>query len=77
MREARHLGGGGGENAKKRFIETTQGRSPLRIPVHGCDDNIKIYLREIILEGVDWIHLSWKRDQGQGLVYTAMNLFVQ
>jgi hypothetical protein len=38
------------------------------------EDNIKIDLREIGLECVDWIHLAQDRDQFQALVNTVMNI---
>jgi hypothetical protein len=36
------------------------------------EDNIKMYLREMCLEGVDWIRLA--RDREWALVNTVMNL---
>jgi hypothetical protein len=39
-------------------------------------DNIKIYLREIGWDGMDWIDLAQNRDQGRALVNTVMNLCV-
>jgi hypothetical protein len=39
-------------------------------------DNIKIYLREIGWDGMDWIDLAQDRDQWRALVNTAMNLRV-
>jgi hypothetical protein len=39
-------------------------------------DNIKLDLREIGWDGVDWIDLAQYRDQWSALVYTAMNLRV-
>jgi hypothetical protein len=39
-------------------------------------DNIKIHLREIEWDGMDWIDLAWDRDQWKGLVNTIMNLRV-
>jgi hypothetical protein len=38
--------------------------------------NIKIDLREIGWDGMDWIDLSQDRDQRRGLVNTVMNLRV-
>jgi hypothetical protein len=37
-------------------------------------DNIKIDLREIRLDGVDWIDLAQNRDQWRALVNMVMNL---
>jgi hypothetical protein len=39
-------------------------------------DNIKIELREIGWDGVDWIDLAQDRDQWRALVNTVMNLRV-
>jgi hypothetical protein len=38
------------------------------------EDNIRIDLREIRWEGVDWIHLAQDREQWQ--VNTVMNIWV-
>jgi hypothetical protein len=39
-------------------------------------DNIKIGLREIGLDGMDWIELAQDMDQWRALVNTVMNLRV-
>jgi hypothetical protein len=39
-------------------------------------DNIRIDLREIVWEGVDWMHLAQDRDQWWALVNMVMNLWV-
>jgi hypothetical protein len=39
-------------------------------------ENIKIDLREIGWDGVDWINLAQDRDQWRALVNTLMNLRV-
>jgi hypothetical protein len=39
-------------------------------------DSIKMNLREIGWDGVDWIELAQHRDQWRALVNTAMNLRV-
>jgi hypothetical protein len=40
-------------------------RKTLRRPSSRWEDNIRMYLREIGWEGVDWIHLTQDRDQDQ------------
>jgi hypothetical protein len=40
------------------------------------EDNIRLDLREIRWEGVDWIYLAQDRDQFQALVKTVMNLLI-
>jgi hypothetical protein len=42
----------------------------------GWEDNIRMDIREIVWEVVDWIHLTQDRDHWQTLVNTAMNLLV-
>jgi hypothetical protein len=37
-------------------------------------DNIKIVLREIGWDGMDWIYLAQDRNQWRALVNTVMNL---
>jgi hypothetical protein len=39
-------------------------------------DNIRMELKEICCEDVDWIHLAQDKDQWRALVNTVMNLRV-
>jgi hypothetical protein len=39
-------------------------------------DNIEMELREIGLDGIDWINLAQDRDEWRALVNTVMNLRV-
>jgi hypothetical protein len=39
-------------------------------------DNIKIYLREIGWDGMDWIDMAQDRDQWRALMNTVMKLRV-
>jgi hypothetical protein len=41
-----------------------------------CVDNIKLDLREIGWDGVDWIDMAQDRDQWRALVNTVLNLRV-
>jgi hypothetical protein len=49
---------------------------PLRRPRRKWVDNIKIDLREIGWDGLDWIDLAQDRDQWRALVIAVMNLRV-
>jgi hypothetical protein len=51
-------------------------KRPLGRPNHKWEDNIKMDLREIRWEGVDWMHLAHAMDQWQAVVNTIMNLRV-
>jgi hypothetical protein len=49
------------------------GKRPLGRPRRRWVDNIKIGLREIGWDGVDWIDLAQDRDRWRDLVITVMN----
>jgi hypothetical protein len=53
-----------------------EGKRPLGRPRRRWVDNIKMVLREIRWDGMDWIELAQDRDQWRGLVNTTMNLRV-
>jgi hypothetical protein len=38
------------------------------------DNNIKVDVKEIVWEGVDWFHLAQTRDWWRAFVNTVMNL---
>jgi hypothetical protein len=46
---------------------------PLGTPVRRWEDNIKMDLREIGWEIVEWIHLAQDRDLWRAVVNTVMN----
>jgi hypothetical protein len=48
-----------------------EGKRPLGKPRRRWEDNIRINLREIGWEGVDWIYLAQNRDQWRALVNTV------
>jgi hypothetical protein len=50
-------------NAYNILVGKSEGRRSLRRPKHRWEDNIKMDLREIGWEGVDWMHLAQDRDQ--------------
>jgi hypothetical protein len=53
-----------------------EGKRPLGRPRCRRADNIKIDLREIRWDGMDWIDVAQDRDQWRTLVETVMNLRV-
>jgi hypothetical protein len=53
------------------MVEKLDGKIPLGRPRHGWEDNIRMDLKEIGWEGVDWMHLAQGRDQWLFLVNTT------
>jgi hypothetical protein len=53
-----------------------EGNRLLGRPRHRWEDNIKMGLREIGWDGVDWIDLAQDRDQWMALVNVVMSLRV-
>jgi hypothetical protein len=63
-------------NANRILVGKPEGKRPLGRPRRRCVDNIKIDLREIGWDGMDWITQAQDRDQWRVLVNTVMNLRV-
>jgi hypothetical protein len=63
-------------NAYRIFVGKPEGKRPLGKPRHRRVDNIKMDLREIGWDGMDWIDLTQDRDQWRALVNTVTNLRV-
>jgi hypothetical protein len=63
-------------NAYRILVGKPEGRRPLGRPRCMWVDNIKIHLREIGWDGMDWIDLAQDRDRCRALVNTVMNLRV-
>jgi len=63
-------------NLYKVFVGKHGGKRPLTRPRRRWEDNIRIDLREIGREFLDWIHLAQGRGQWRALVNTVMNLRV-
>jgi hypothetical protein len=53
-----------------------EGKRPLGRPRRRWVDNIKIDLREMGWNNMDWIDVAQDRDQWRALVNTVMNLWV-
>jgi hypothetical protein len=74
MRWAGHLARMG---AKRNACRILVGKRPLGRPRRRSVDNIKIDLRELGWDGMDWIDLAQDRDRDEGaLLNTVMNLRV-
>jgi hypothetical protein len=77
MRWAGQVAGlGEKRNAYRTFVEQPEGRRPLVRPRRRWVDNIKMDLREIGWDGVNWIDKAQDRDQWRALVNTVLNLRV-
>jgi hypothetical protein len=55
---------------------STEENRPLGIHSHRWEYNIKMDLREIWWEAVDYMHLAQDREQRMTVVNTVMNLWV-
>jgi hypothetical protein len=63
-------------NAYRRLVGNPEGNIPLGRPRCRWMDNIKMDLREIRWDGMDWFDLAQDRDQWRALVNTVMSLQV-
>jgi len=51
-----------------------EGKRPLGRPRRRCEVNIKIDLKEVSCEGMDWIDVAQDRDRWRALVNAVMNM---
>jgi hypothetical protein len=58
------------------LVGSPEGKRPLGRPRHRWDDNIKMDLREMGIDGTNWIQLAQDRFQWWAFVNTVMNLRV-
>jgi hypothetical protein len=63
-------------NAYRILVGKADGKRPLGRSRRRWVDNIKMDLREIGWDGIDWIDLAQDRDQCRAPVNTIMNLRV-
>jgi hypothetical protein len=63
-------------NAYRILVGKPEGKRPLGRPRRKWVENIKIDLREVGWDDVDWIDLAQDTDQWRALLYTVMNLRV-
>jgi hypothetical protein len=62
--------------AYKILVGKPKRNRPLRRSSHRWEDNIKMYLKKIGWQGVDWIHQAQDRDWWLDFVNTVMILWV-
>jgi hypothetical protein len=58
------------------LVGKPEGKRPLGRPRHRWEDNIKIDIRKIGIDGANWIRLAKDRVQWRAFVNTVMNLWV-
>jgi hypothetical protein len=76
MRRAGHVARMGEKRNAYRILGKPERRRPLGRPRRRWVDNIKIYLRKIGWDGVDFVDLAQDKDQWRALVNTVMNLWL-
>jgi hypothetical protein len=67
---------GEGKVVYRILVGRPEGKRPLGRPRRRSDNNIKMGLREIEIDGANWIQLAQDRVQWQAFVNTVMNLRV-
>jgi hypothetical protein len=63
-------------NVYRILVEKPERKRPLGRPRHRWGHNIKMNLREIGWDGVDWINMAQDTDQSRALVNTVLKLRV-
>jgi len=67
---------GRGRCVYRFLVGRPEGKRPLGRPRHRLEDNIKMDLREIGIDGTNWIWLAQDRIQWRTFVNTVMKLWV-
>ena len=67
---------GGEERCLRGLMVKAEGTRPLGRPRRRWEDNIKVNLRELKCEGMDWFCLAEDRDRWRAVVNGVMNLRV-
>jgi hypothetical protein len=70
------LGGVEGTGVYRVLVGRPKGNRPLERPRHRWEDNIKMDLRELGIDGANWIQLAQDMVQWCAFVNTVMNLQV-
>jgi hypothetical protein len=67
---------GEGRGVYRFLVGRPEGKRQLGRPGRRWDDNIKMVLRAIVIDGANWIRLAQDRVQWWAFVNTIMNLWV-
>jgi hypothetical protein len=67
---------GRGRSVYRVLVGRSEDKRPLERLRHRWEDNIKMDLREIRIDGINWIRLSQDRVQWRAFVNTVLNLRV-
>jgi len=70
-------GGGERRGVYRVLVGKPEGRRPLGRPRHRWEDNIKMYLQEVVFGSMDWIELAQDKERWQALLNVVINLQVQ
>jgi hypothetical protein len=65
---------GEGRGVHRVLVGRPEGKRPLGRPRRRWEGNIKLDLREIGIDGANWIQLAWDRVRWRAFVNTVMNL---
>jgi len=71
------MGGASSRHGTDEKRIQSKGKRPIGRSTHRWEGNIRMDLREIGWEVVEWYHLAQDRDQWRAVVNTVMNLWVQ
>jgi hypothetical protein len=64
---------GGGRNMYRVLVGKPEGKSPLERRRRRWEYEIKMDLREIVLGGVEWVHMAQDGDRWRAVVNAVMN----
>jgi hypothetical protein len=67
---------GEGRGVYRVLVGRSEGKRPLERPRRRWEDNIKLDLREIGIDGANWIQLTQDRGRWRAFVSTVMNFRV-
>jgi hypothetical protein len=65
-----------GRGVSRFLVGRPEGKRPLGRPRRRWEDNIKMDLREIVIDGANWIRLAQDRVQWRAFLNMVMNLRV-